>query len=119
MLSNAKRSKPRFLVVGCGSIGKRHIENLLALGANEIIAFDPQAVRREEVAASMGVVTVDSLSAAWGLGPQVCVIAAPSSLHVALALDAARHGCHLFIEKPLSHTWEGFKNCSNWYENAV
>jgi predicted dehydrogenase len=38
------------------------------------------------------------------------VIAAPSSLHVPLALEAARHDCHLLIEKPLSHTWEGVQD---------
>jgi len=39
----------RFLVIGCGSIGKRHIENLRKLGMQDIIAFDVQSSRREEV----------------------------------------------------------------------
>ena len=107
MHSTPAGSRARFLIIGCGSIGQRHVKNLLALGVNDIIAFDPEPMRREAVASTMKVVTVEDLSAAWRLGPQVCVIAAPSSLHIPIALDAARRGCHLFIEKPLSHTWEG------------
>lgn len=106
MLSDGKYPQRRVLVVGCGSIGKRHIKNLLALRAGDITAFDSQAARRDEVAATMGVATVDGLQSAWALRPEVCVIAAPSSFHIPLALEAARHGCHIFIEKPLSHTWE-------------
>jgi predicted dehydrogenase len=97
----------RFLVIGCGSIGKRHIENLRRLGANDIIAFDTQALRAAEVAAAYGVQTVVSLDAAWQQHPNVCLITAPTSLHLALALKGAARGCHLFIEKPLSHSWQG------------
>jgi predicted dehydrogenase len=35
--------------------------------------------------------------------PSAVFICNPSSLHVACALKAARAGCHLFVEKPLSH----------------
>ena len=38
--------------------------------------------------------------------PDVAFICNPSSLHVPVALRAARAGCHLFIEKPLSHNSE-------------
>jgi predicted dehydrogenase len=97
----------RFLVVGCGSIGKRHMGNLLALGVSTVIGMDPRADRREEAESSLGVATVSSLEEAWGHQPDVAVIATPSSLHVPLALEAARQGCHLFIEKPLSNRMEG------------
>ncbi len=32
------------------------------------------------------------------------LVTASTSSHVELALQAARHGCHLFVEKPLSYT---------------
>lgn len=107
MRSNFAPTKRRFLVIGCGSIGKRHIDNLRHLGANDIIAFDTQATRAAEVAAAHGVETVASLEAAWEQRPDVCLITAPTSLHLALARQSAEHGCHLFIEKPLSHSWQG------------
>ncbi len=92
----------RVLVTGCGSIGKRHIRNLLALGVTQIVAYDPRPDRLQETRAHYPVETVERLEQAWALSPTVAVIAAPTSLHVPLALEAAEHGCHLFIEKPLS-----------------
>jgi predicted dehydrogenase len=39
--------------------------------------------------------------------PDVVFITNPSSKHLGIALKAARKGCNLFIEKPLSHTLRG------------
>lgn len=96
----------RFAVIGCGSIGKRHIANLKFLGVKDILAYDPQTERREE-AARLGAATSATLDALWENRPEVCVITAPTALHLPLALEAAERGCHLFIEKPLSHEWSG------------
>lgn len=90
-----------FLVIGCGSIGKRHIGNLQALGVADIIAYDPKPERLSEVAGKFGIGTVELLDEGWNSNPGVALIATPTSLHVPLALDAAQRGCHLFIEKPL------------------
>jgi len=99
------RGAKRFLVIGCGSIGKRHVQNLRALGVEDIVAFDVQAARRVEAATTLGIQTVESVEAGWEGRPEVCVITAPTSLHMAMALSAADQHCHLFIEKPLSHNW--------------
>ena len=106
MAETARSGTLRFLVIGAGSIGRRHLRNLRTLGATNIIAFDTQAERRAEVADSLGVETIDDLAAAWKCSPDVCLITAPTSLHMQLAGAAAERGCHLFIEKPLSHSWE-------------
>jgi len=96
-----------FLVVGCGSIGQRHIGNLIGLNERKILAFDVRADRRDEVKVKFGVKSLKSLQSAWELRPDVALIAAPTSIHVPLALEAAERGCHLFIEKPLSDRMEG------------
>lgn len=96
-----------FLIVGCGSIARRHIKNLRALGVADIVAFDPRADRRNSVASDFAIDTIDSLEAAWEREPTAVLVSAPTSLHVPLALEAALRRCHLFIEKPLSHSWEG------------
>ena len=100
------RNKWRFLVIGCGSIGKRHIKNLLSLGAAELLAFDVRLESRLEVEESLRVKTVGQLEAAWQWAPNVVLVTTPTSLHVPLALESAARGCHLFIEKPLSDRWE-------------
>lgn len=100
----------RFLVVGCGSIGQRHISNLSAAKVNDVIAFDIRADRRNDVSSTLGIETVGTMDEAWRCEPDVVVITVPTSLHIPVALEAASRGCHLFIEKPLSHCWDGV-NC--------
>ena len=97
---------PRVLVVGCGSIGMRHLTNLRALGVEEIIACDAQPARLADVKKRFKVETVEAVRQAWAHAPQAALITAPTSLHVPLALEAAERGCHLFIEKPLSDRFD-------------
>lgn len=94
----------RMLVIGCGSIGKRHIRNLKALKAGEIIAQDVQPERCHEVEEQYGIKTFSHLDEALAQKPDATLICTPTSHHIPPALSAARHGCHLFIEKPLSHS---------------
>ena len=49
------------------------------------------------------------LDAVWALEPAVVIITAPTELHLPLALAAVRHGAHIFIEKPLSHSMDGLE----------
>ena len=97
----------RFIVIGCGSIGRRHIANLMALDAGEIIAFDTQSEQRRMVEEKFEIKTVSTLEDGWKECPTVALIAAPSNLHIPLAMEAAKRDCHLFVEKPLSHTLDG------------
>jgi predicted dehydrogenase len=96
-----------FLVIGCGSIGRRHIGNLIQLNLGEIVAYDVRSDRRHEIESRFGVKVLDRLEDGWGRQPDVALIAVPTSLHVPMALQAAEHGCHLFIEKPLSDRLDG------------
>src|SRR5262249_60103798 len=105
-MASAGRSH-RILVIGCGSIGKRHADNLKRLNAGEILAFDPREDRRVEVRSRFDVETPATLEAAWKREPDVAVVAAPTSAHVALAREAAEHGCHLLIQKPLADRLDG------------
>ncbi len=105
--NGAAGPRRQFLVIGCGSIGKRHIKNLRELGITDIVAFDVRADRRSDVTSTFGIETVETLDAAWERRPDVTLITAPTSLHAPVALQAARRHCHLFIEKPLSNSWTG------------
>jgi len=100
----------KVLVIGCGSIGQRHIRNLLKVGSVEILAFDfdkkrCQQVRRlsPKIKASL---ILDQL---WKENPKIAFITTPTSLHLNYATMAAKRGCHLFIEKPLANEIEGIK----------
>lgn len=106
-MSPDSMTSPCFLVVGCGSIGQRHIRNLVELKVGRILAYDIRPDRRARVTREFGVESVECLESAWELRPDVVLIAVPTSMHVSLALEAAERGCHLFIEKPLSDGFDG------------
>lgn len=106
----------KLAVLGCGSIGRRHLCNLLALGARDVIAFDPVEAACRTIETELKIQTHTSLENIWKLAPVAALITAPSSLHVPLALEAVRHGCHVFIEKPVSSSTDGLANLENEIE---
>jgi len=91
------------LVVGCGSIGKRHIENLLTLGVVDIGVCDTNAKQLKDVCDQYPVKGYMDLQDALTDRPQVTLICTPTHHHLPAALAAAKAGSHLFIEKPLSN----------------
>lgn len=100
-------AQSRVLVVGTGSIGKRHIRNLLGLGA-EVAAFRYRAgaaVSADPLPPD--VFLVESLDQALVGSWDAVVIANSTDQHIPVALSAARNGKHLFIEKPLSDSLRG------------
>ncbi len=101
------RTQWPFLVLGVGSIGKRHIANLRKVGVRRIWAYDPQTERVAEAEARWGVRGFSSLEAALAAGPRAVFVCSPPVYHMEQALAAARRNAHLFIEKPLSASLEG------------
>ena len=97
---------PPVAVLGCGSIGNRHLRNLSALGCTGLVAFDPDPQVGATVARESGIPVTSSIDEVWEWSHAIALIAAPTNHHIELALAAAQTGCHLFIEKPLSHTLE-------------
>jgi len=99
----------RGLVVGLGSIGRRHLANLRALLPAAQLTVWRQHARPESSAGDCSPAdrVVFSLEDALASRPTFAFIASPAPLHVSTALELACRGVHLFIEKPLSHTLEG------------
>ena len=97
----------RIAILGCGSIGRRHVRNLTALGQTDLVLFDPDPAADSVTADAPAGRFVGTLDEVWRAEPEVVFVTSPSHLHVAQALEAARRSCDLFIEKPLSHDWNG------------
>lgn len=106
----------RIAVIGCGSIGRRHLRNLKYLGYADLLAFDPMKDARQEAGKEIKIPVYESLGELWGRKPHVALVTAPTNEHVEIALEAARRGCHLFIEKPLSHSMSGLDALSREVE---
>lgn len=101
----------RVLIAGCGSIGKRHGRVLRELGITDLGACDPCAVQRESWQSDVPDATCwEHYETALAAGADVVVICTPPALHVPMAVQAIRAGCHVLIEKPLSDTLEGISD---------
>lgn len=97
----------KVLVAGCGSVGRRHIKNLLSFGDVEVVSHDINIDGRNKVLEMFGIKSYEDYADALASGPDAVVVATPTNEHAASALKAAEAGCHLFIEKPVSHNIEG------------
>lgn len=109
----------KILMVGLGSIGQRHFRNILYL-LGEKAQISAYRVRQEQTVITDNLTVeegirldkkykytlYDDLDKALDSFPEVVFICNPSSLHMPVALKAAKRECHLFIEKPLSHNLE-------------
>lgn len=103
----------RVLVAGGGSIGRRHLHNLLGLGQREIRVVDPDPRALSQVRADLGISGWDALDAGLDWEPEAVIVANPTAFHLATAWAAAQRGCHLLIEKPLGDRLEGADALAN------
>ncbi|MBI5643147.1 MAG: Gfo/Idh/MocA family oxidoreductase [Deltaproteobacteria bacterium] len=102
-------TESKVLVVGCGSIGRRHIKNLRSLGIKHFILCDTSQAMLERAAEGMeGAVLTTDFKEALKENPDAAVICTPSSMHLSMATTLVEKGVHVIIEKPLSHNLEGF-----------
>jgi predicted dehydrogenase len=97
----------KFLIIGSGSIGKRHLRNLRQLGYQDVGVFDTQENVLADTQQEYGIQVYSSLEIALGESPDIVILATPTAFHISYALASAKTGAHLFIEKPISHSMEG------------
>jgi predicted dehydrogenase len=94
------------LLVGCGSIGKRHLFNLLKRDTIEklyIVTKNEHCL--DGLQKSDKIIVRESFE---GIRADMAVIANETQKHMVTAIQLASAGMHLFIEKPLSHTLKDF-----------
>lgn len=101
-----KNKNSKILIIGFGSIGRRHYRNLKSLGYKNISVFDHDDQAFKE---SNKIARIKRLNHRSAKAYQVAFICSPNNLHIKHALICAKAGCHLFIEKPLSHNLKGIK----------
>ncbi|HEV7803427.1 MAG TPA: Gfo/Idh/MocA family oxidoreductase [Burkholderiales bacterium] len=94
----------KVLVVGCGSIGRRHAANAAQLATTAVFDANPAGAR--ECAEAIGATPFDTLQAALAWKPDAVVVATPHRSHLDVA-RAAIAAADVLIEKPLSHSLDG------------
>ena len=100
----------KVLVVGFGSIGKRHINNLLKYPNVELIICTRKNSINLETRKNFKI--VQSIEQGINENPDIAFITNVTSAHVSTAIKLAESGINLFIEKPLSNSMESIDNLS-------
>lgn len=96
-------ARPRFLVAGHGSIGRRHLGNLRRLAPEAEIAVLRSGVGGRDGTAPPGADHVFyGFESVRDFAPQAAVVATPATHHVALSRQLVAAGCHVLLEKPIA-----------------
>ncbi|NOZ22413.1 MAG: Gfo/Idh/MocA family oxidoreductase [Planctomycetes bacterium] len=96
------------LIVGGGSIGERHLRTFQQTGEVAASICEPREKKLRELRQKY---SVAKAYADFDDAPlsefDAAVICTPPHLHIPMAIKAAEAGCHLLVEKPLSHSMDG------------
>lgn len=90
------------LVIGLGSMGKRRIRCLKALGYSDITGYDTRQDRREETREKHSVEVVDDYSAINLSSISLIIISTPPDKHLSYCRDAISNKIPCFVEASVS-----------------
>ncbi len=97
----------RFVVVGCGSIGRRHARLLSDRSDVALEICDIDADNLDRVVSEAGQVTTHSdFEAMLETRPDAVLIATPTGHHAAQTMAALASGAHVLCEKPMTDSLE-------------
>lgn len=105
------------LIAGFGSIGRRHLNNLRALGETDFVLLrSHRSTLPDDDIRGLPVET--TIEAALAHKPEAVVISNPSALHLNVAIPAAEAGCSILMEKPVSHSMQGINELKEALKNG-
>ena len=104
----------KILVIGCGSIGQRHIKALLKIGESNVAAYRTGKGQLKEldkeIRKHIEEFSDEDYAFAWK--PTHIVISNPTSLHLEYLIKSIQIGANVFIEKPLTGKYSELENAS-------
>lgn len=96
----------KILIAGLGSIGRRHLRNLQDMNIGEFVLLRSRRATLPDDEL-VGIPTEQNLTEALQRHqPDAVIVSNPTAFHLDIAIPAAQAGCHLLLEKPISHTME-------------
>jgi predicted dehydrogenase len=100
----------RILVIGAGSIGRRHAGNLVALGA-EVDLYDINRSLAQYVCADVRCRQIDDMDQALKNNRySAAIVCTPNNLHIPVAKKVVESSINVFVEKPLSNSRDGVED---------
>lgn len=106
------------LVCGAGSIGKRHISNLKRLGAT-VSVWRSRKEKLNDLAKEFSIECLYSDIDNAISNVDAVVVATATDHHISLAKDVLKAGRPMFLEKPVSHNWEGVEELVELADGAI
>lgn len=99
----------KFLIIGLGSIGQRHVRNLASTGDHNFLAYRVRGNPLPEGLPFDSIQVFDDLDEALTQKPDATLVCGPTSTHAKIARRVVDAGSNLFIEKPLSNDLDGLE----------
>lgn len=100
------------LVAGLGSIGERHVRNLLTLGHRDISVLR-RSDRPARTLDASSYTTLADTDVAFARKPVAIIIATPTALHMPLLQQAVAEGIPSMVEVPLAASLDGLAELAN------
>ena len=91
----------RGLIIGCGSIGERHLHNIKKIGIKDIGILDINKTRVNNLSKKYSVKKFYDLDSALSFKADFSIICTFPESHISIANSCINSGSHIFIEKPL------------------
>jgi predicted dehydrogenase len=104
-----KNNELSCIVIGCGSIGERHLNNIQKLGINKIGIFDINKKKAKEISEKYNVKNITNINSIFDFKPTFTVICTFPWTHQKFMEKSIDANCHIFVEKPLSSNLEGIE----------
>src|SRR5256885_5918631 len=102
-------SNMKGLIIGCGSIGTRHLHNLKKIGVRDIAICDEDKKKVDDLAKKYDTKKFYDLNSALTFEPDFSIVSTYPSSHTKIASYCISVNSHVFIEKPISSNLNGFK----------
>ncbi len=94
----------KYLIAGLGSIGRRHMRNLIALREKDIVLYRTRKATMPDDELADFPVETDFTEALKKHKPDAVIVGNPTSMHLDIAIPAAEAGCAILLEKPISNS---------------
>jgi len=100
----------KILIIGCGSIGQRHILALLKLGEKNIAAYRTKKghIKKLSEKIESNIQIFSNVEDAFNWKPTHLIISNPTSLHLRYISLGIKNGLKIFVEKPITNSIKDF-----------
>jgi len=95
----------KILFLGLGSIGQRHARLLIKGGGHELFAL--RTNRSDAPQPDFPIQVLSTWEQVDTIKPQLAFVTNPTSMHISTAIECAKRGMDLFMEKPIDAHDEG------------